>query len=82
MGPCLRWIALALTASALASSVAGWQGAAGPNYYVGDISLTKVSLQDSLAVCNDGSPGAFYFNPGTDSNLWIVYLEGGACYTQ
>jgi len=33
---------------------------------------------DPLAVCNDGSPSGFYFVPGTtQSNVWLVYLEGG-----
>lgn len=36
------------------------------------------------AVCNDGSPGAFYFQNATDpakAHLWMVYLEGGGwCY--
>ena len=33
---------------------------------------------DPLAVCNDGSPAGFYFVPGTtQSNIWLVYLEGG-----
>lgn len=29
------------------------------------------------AVCNDGSPAAYFFAPGTGSgaNIWLVYLE-------
>ncbi len=29
-------------------------------------------------MCNDGSPGGYYFRKGADgSTLWVVYLEGG-----
>ncbi len=35
-------------------------------------------------MCNDGSPGAFYFHKASDpaqSNIWLFYLEGGDwCY--
>eukprot|EP00931_Biecheleriopsis_adriatica_P115814 TRINITY_DN91568_c0_g1_i1.p1 TRINITY_DN91568_c0_g1~~TRINITY_DN91568_c0_g1_i1.p1 ORF type:complete len:845 (-),score=126.78 TRINITY_DN91568_c0_g1_i1:77-2611(-) len=45
--------------------------------------LTKVSLKDidSKAVCNDGSPAAYYFRPGQEgTRTWMVYLEpGGWC---
>jgi hypothetical protein len=41
---------------------------------------------DPLAVCNDGTPGAFYFAPATDagkSQLFLVYLQGGMwCYDE
>lgn len=32
-----------------------------------------------LAVCNDGTPGAYIFRPGVGggSKRWIIYLEGG-----
>mmetsp|Transcript_78084 Transcript_78084/g.220809 ORF Transcript_78084/g.220809 Transcript_78084/m.220809 type:complete len:406 (+) Transcript_78084:66-1283(+) len=31
-----------------------------------------------LALCNDGSPAAYYFRPGADrSRQWLVFLEGG-----
>jgi len=31
------------------------------------------------AVCNDGTPGAYYFRPGTrNSKAWLFYLEGGS----
>jgi len=36
-------------------------------------------------VCNDGSPGAYYFHKANDpaqANVWLVYLEGGDwCYS-
>jgi hypothetical protein len=31
------------------------------------------------AVCNDGSPGAFYFHKASDpamANVWLIFLEG------
>ena len=28
-------------------------------------------------VCNDGSPGGFYYRPGILSDRWIFYLQGG-----
>ena len=36
-----------------------------------------------LQVCNDGSPGTYYFRKGdSTSNLWVLYLEGGMwCYS-
>jgi len=31
-----------------------------------------------LALCNDGSPGAYYYSKGAQgSDLWMVFLEGG-----
>ena len=30
------------------------------------------------AVCNDGTPGGYYWSKGTDPSLWVVYLQGGA----
>jgi hypothetical protein len=30
------------------------------------------------AVCNDGSPGGYYWSRGSDPSLWVVYLQGGA----
>ena len=38
------------------------------------------SAQDRGLVCNDGSPGGYYFREATDvaaENNWIFYLEGG-----
>ena len=36
------------------------------------------------AVCNDGSPGGFFFTPATSpakAHLWVLFLEGGQwCY--
>jgi hypothetical protein len=29
------------------------------------------------AVCNDGTPGGYYWSKGTDPSLWLVYLQGG-----
>ena len=42
--------------------------------------LTLYSLAgvDSDAVCNDGSPGGYYFAPGQPgTDLWVIYLQGG-----
>ncbi len=31
------------------------------------------------AICNDGTPGAYYFRAGTrNSKIWLFYLEGGS----
>ena len=30
-----------------------------------------------LAVCNDGSPAAYYFYKGEDSTRWVVHQQGG-----
>jgi hypothetical protein len=39
---------------------------------------TPVFLEEyPLAVCNDGSPAAFYFRPGKEgTRRWLVYLDG------
>ena len=46
--------------------------------------LQWLSQIDPLAVCNDGSPGAYYFSPSTDSaysNYFVIHLPGGSqCY--
>lgn len=74
-----RAVALGAALLACARSVAAWQGAAGPNYYLGDNELSIASLAAyPNAVCNDGSPAAYYYSQGTDPSLWLVYLEGGA----
>jgi hypothetical protein len=46
--------------------------------------LTMVSLASyPEAVCNDGSPAAYYFSPGDVGQPWIIYLEGGFwCWSQ
>lgn len=66
-------------------------------FALGAATLMKQSLQDvdPGAVCTDGSPAAYYFQPaesdvptyanGTQqaANTWVVYLEGGGwCYDQ
>lgn len=37
-----------------------------------------------LALCNDGSPAAYYYSEGTQRlNLWLVFLEGGMwCWSE
>jgi len=50
-----------------------------------DTAATKLSLvslsQFPQAVCNDGTPAAYYYKEGTDKSLWLVYLAGGDwCY--
>ena len=41
---------------------------------------------DPLLVCNDGSPGGYYYREATtreDGDKWIFYLEGGGwCWNQ
>lgn len=46
--------------------------------------LQSLAAVDALAVCNDGSPGAYFFQASaTGSSLWIVYLQGGMwCWDQ
>lgn len=45
--------------------------------------LVKLGSIDQLAVCNDGSEAAYYFQPSsTASSTWLVYLGGGGwCHT-
>ena len=47
--------------------------------------LERVMLDDSdrfpLAVCNDGSRGAYYVKENPDSKIWLIYLQGtGWCW--
>lgn len=40
--------------------------------------LTFLSLTDHpTAVCNDGSPAAYYIHKGTDPTRWVVHMQGG-----
>jgi hypothetical protein len=41
--------------------------------------LYKVDPAPKNAVCLDGTPGAFYFSPGSGDNAtkWMVHFEGG-----
>ena len=41
--------------------------------------LYKVDPAPKNAVCLDGTPGAFYFSPGSGENAtkWMVHFEGG-----
>ncbi|CAL8465970.1 g5506 [Coccomyxa elongata] len=42
--------------------------------------LHQVTHLDEMAVCNDGSPGAYYHRPGTAANStrWVIRFLGGA----
>ncbi|KAL0880151.1 hypothetical protein ABMA27_002623 [Loxostege sticticalis] len=40
-------------------------------------SLKLVWLSNSSLTCNDGSPAGYYIRRGSDSEHWVVYLEGG-----
>ena len=43
------------------------------------LQLYTLEAIDELAVCNDGSPGGYYFSASTTgSDLWVVYLQ--VCY--
>lgn len=58
----------------------------------GSLSAAELSIQwltgdiDPLAVCNDGSPGAYYFTPATVEemkNVFVVFLPGGGqCFDE
>ena len=47
----------------------------------------KVAIRNAVsrnAVCNDGTPGIYYFRPGTGqgSQSWVIFLAGGGfCYS-
>jgi len=45
--------------------------------------LTRHDLTDPKALCNDGSPGAYFMQPGTgqSAHRWVVSLEGGGACT-
>jgi len=55
--------------------------------YAQDVPLLRYFLNDvsPLALCNDGSPAAYYFRQGhgNGTNRWIIRLQGGGwCYDQ
>ena len=81
-----QWAAKWVYAQQQAQQQAAQNAAAGaaaaapaPGTGPGQDSLTMRSLAsyDALAVCNDGTPGAFYYSPGTDPTTWVVFLQGG-----
>lgn len=43
----------------------------------GQAKLTRVLLKDPAALCLDGSPGAYYYDIGTDPTDIVLYFEGG-----
>lgn len=78
---------LTLTSAGMVAQRRGRAGAAGrPERGArGNASeeLLKHEVKDAAkkqAVCNDGSPAAFYFRPGKDPDRdkWIIFLQGGA----
>lgn len=69
------WPAVLLLAPLLALLLP--RGAAGNNFLR---PWEAIFLEEyPLAVCNDGSPAAYYFRPGLgwSSRRWLVFLEGG-----
>lgn len=46
--------------------------------------LISLSSTDSLALCNDGTAGGYYFSPSpTSKNIFLIHLPGGAqCYDE
>lgn len=72
-----RLASAALLVAALAAVLPGARGGAPLMWLQGVVDI------DPLAVCNDGSPSGYYFVPGTtQSNIWLVYLEGGMWYAR
>lgn len=45
--------------------------------YVPGTSLALKWLSAPSAVCNDGTPGGYYWSRGSDPGLWVIYLQGG-----
>lgn len=43
--------------------------------------LHRVTIEDPMALCNDGSPAIYYIRPAPaespDADKWVVWLEGG-----
>lgn len=68
-----------------ASRTSSYAAAPAPSLAPGatPMTLQYVTKYDALATCNDGTPTGFYYAPGTDPTLWLVYLQGGLwCYDQ
>jgi hypothetical protein len=87
---CVAAGALSVGVSAQRRGRAGGADPQGRGRARGDLTGTpalKHEVKDAArkkAVCNDGSPAAFYLRPGKDPdrNKWIVFLQGGgACGT-
>ncbi|XP_012551322.2 palmitoleoyl-protein carboxylesterase NOTUM [Bombyx mori] len=63
------WNWITWTICAILSSVSG--SASPPD------SLKLVWLSNTTLTCNDGSPTGYYFRRGSNTEHWVVYLEGG-----
>ncbi|KAH8050662.1 pectin acetylesterase [Aureococcus anophagefferens] len=75
---------MVLRKAALVAALAATAGAWSCNDAGAETLMTLTSLQatDAGAVCNDGTPAAYYFAPGSPSSkTFLVYLSGGGqCY--
>ena len=61
---------------AAAIVVATW--VAGSQFKLAEATASLVQITDESAVCLDGSPAAFYLQPGSAGNqTWVFMLEGG-----
>ena len=66
-------------ADAALNFTSAWDG--GPTHWATRTTLNvfHVNALDEDAVCNDGSPAAYYFAPATSldyANVWLLYLGG------
>ena len=75
---------MVLRKAALVAALAATAGAWSCNDAGAETLMTLTSLKatDAGAVCNDGTPAAYYFAPGSPSSkTFLVYLSGGGqCY--
>ena len=67
---CVRSVVMLLLVSVVLILVPAWAEV--------ELQLHKYNTTDQPElVCNDGSPGGFYYRPGNLSDRWIFYLQGG-----
>lgn len=72
-----RWRALAagLVALTLVADAAAQSSSSDGSGGSSALTLTKLDAYPG-AVCNDGSAAGYYYSKGSDSSLWVVYLQG------
>ena len=70
----------------LPDSTQGEQGSTATGSHEGPMErIWLPNAQERGAVCNDGTPAAYYFRPGIGDGLhrWVIHLQGGGfCYSK
>jgi O-palmitoleoyl-L-serine hydrolase len=49
-----------------------------PMFAVGNLQKQEIPLSATSAVCNDGSPYAYFLGLGTETDKWVFFQQGGS----